>query len=228
MKYGFVVADDMEFDAVEKYSAEHGGCEYTFAGDKTLEFKIGDDTVVAVLCGVGKVNAAGATAALIYGKGVEAIINFGLSGAVSGLRKGDIAVGEKTVEHDFDLTPLGYKVGEKPSQTYIYNADKRLFDAVLSSADGAKVCTLATGDMFVSSADGKKFIIENFGAGCCDMESAAIASVCFKSNIPFIAFRSISDDADDTAPESYRTENAKKQKNLLLIAVDAIKRLAGE
>lgn len=227
MVFGFVVADDMEFDPVEKYALEHSGRKYIFNSDKTVEFHVGENTVIASLCGIGKVNAANCAAALIYGRGVKAVFNFGLSGAVSGLRKGDIAVGTKTVEHDFDLTPLGYKPGQKPQEIYEYEPDKRLFDAVCKAADKFVPCVLASGDMFVSSADKKRFLIDNFGAGCCDMESAAIASVCRKADVPFVTFRCISDDADDCAPESYREQNDKKQANLLEIALFAIEQLTG-
>lgn len=222
---GMVIADDNEFVPVENFAKSMGAVEYTYNSDKTLEFKIDDKTVICALCGIGKVNAANSAAALIYGKGVDCIINFGLSGAISKLRKGELAVGVKYVEHDFDLTPIGYKPGIKPQEKSIYTPDKTLYDAVQKASGGMTDAVLVSGDMFVSDCNKKQFLVENFGANACDMESAAIASVCNKADVPFISFRSISDDADDSAVETYTAQNDKKQADMSEIAFAAVKML---
>lgn len=222
---GLVIADDCEFAPVKDYALSNGGVSYIFNSDETVEFSVGDKTVIANLCGIGKVNATNSAAALIFGKNVDAIINFGLSGAVSGLRKGDLVVGTKCVEHDFDLTALGYKPGVKPQTVNEYAPDKTLYDAVVKATDNMRDGTFVCGDMFVASEEKKRFVIDNFGANACDMESAAIASVCHKAEIPFVSFRSISDDADDVAPDTYNAQNEKKQTDLIEVAVKAIELL---
>lgn len=216
MKLGLVIADDMEFAPVEQKSKLYNGETFTLGGDKAVKFEtVCGNIIVAVLCGTGKVNAAGATATLICKERPDCIINLGLSGAIKGVYKNDIVICDKLLEHDFDLSPLGYEVGVKPQKTYIYEADKDLFDKFTSKFSVIKPCTFVTGDMFVSSKEKKEYIINKFGGGCCDMESAAVASVCYKMEVPFISIRKLSDDADEEAADTYRESNNLKEDVLI-------------
>ncbi|MBQ4155243.1 MAG: 5'-methylthioadenosine/S-adenosylhomocysteine nucleosidase [Clostridia bacterium] len=216
MKLGLVIADDMEFAPVEQKSKLYNGETFTLGGDKAVKFEtVCGNIIVAVLCGTGKVNAAGATATLICKERPDCIINLGLSGAIKGVYKNDIVICDKLLEHDFDLSPLGYEVGVKPQKTYIYEADKDLFDRFTNKFSAIKPCTFVTGDMFVSSKEKKEYIINKFGGGCCDMESAAVASVCYKMEVPFISIRKLSDDADEEAADTYRESNNLKEDVLI-------------
>ena len=216
MKLGLVIADDMEFAPVEQKSKLYNGQSFNLCGDKAVKFEtVCGNIIVAVLCGTGKVNAAGATAALICKERPDCIINLGLSGAIKGVYKNDIVICDKLLEHDFDLSPLGYEVGVKPQKTYIYEADKDLFERFTNKFSAIKPCTFVTGDMFVSSKEKKDYIIDKFGGGCCDMESAAVASVCYKMAVPFVSIRKLSDDADDNAPDTYRESNNLKEDVLI-------------
>ncbi len=216
MKIGLVIADDMEFAPVVEKAKLYNGKTYEICGDKAVSFEtMCGNQIVAVLCGTGKVNAAGATAALICKEKTDCIINFGLSGAIKGVYKNDIVICEKLLEHDFDLSPLGYEVGVKPQPVYIYEPDKDLFEKFVNKYTSIKPCVFVTGDMFVSAKDKKDYIIEKFNGGCCDMESAAVASVCYKMNMPFVSIRKLSDDADDTAADTYRETNNLKEDVLI-------------
>jgi len=216
MKLGLVIADDMEFAPVEQKSKLYNGETFTLGGDKAVKFEtVCGNIIVAVLCGTGKVNAAGATATLICKERPDCIINLGLSGAIKGVYKNDIVICDKLLEHDFDLSPLGYEVGVKPQKTYVYEADKDLFDRFTNKFSAIKPCTFVTGDMFVSSKEKKEYIINKFGGGCCDMESAAVASVCYKMEVPFISIRKLSDDADEEAADTYRESNNLKEDVLI-------------
>jgi len=216
MKLGLVIADDMEFAPIEQKSKLYNGETFTLGGDKAVKFEtVCGNIIVAVLCGTGKVNAAGATATLICKERPDCIINLGLSGAIKGVYKNDIVICDKLLEHDFDLSPLGYEVGVKPQKTYIYEADKDLFERFTNKFSVIKPCTFVTGDMFVSSKEKKEYIINKFGGGCCDMESAAVASVCYKMEVPFISIRKLSDDADEEAADTYRESNNLKEDVLI-------------
>jgi len=216
MKLGLVIADDMEFAPIEQKSKLYNGETFTLGGDKAVKFEtVCGNIIVAVLCGTGKVNAAGATATLICKERPDCIINLGLSGAIKGVYKNDIVICDKLLEHDFDLSPLGYEVGVKPQKTYVYEADKDLFDRFTNKFSAIKPCTFVTGDMFVSSKEKKEYIINKFGGGCCDMESAAVASVCYKMEVPFISIRKLSDDADEEAADTYRESNNLKEDVLI-------------
>ena len=69
--------------------------------------------IVVVVCGEGKVNAAICAATLINRYSPDLVVNSGVAGALSPLVSiGDIVIASKAVEHDMNITALGYKQGE--------------------------------------------------------------------------------------------------------------------
>lgn len=206
-KIGVVVADTEEFRPLFDYAINNGGKESTVFSKKSVEFKLNDTAVIAVNCGIGKVNAATLTAKLID-TGCDAILNYGLSGGI-GTIKGDFVIPVSFLEHDFDLTCLGYKPCEKPGQKYIYEADKKLVDVLKEIFPESTFGTAVCGDRFISSKKDSDFLSDTFGAMSCDMETAAIASVCDMADVPFACLRRVSDGADESAAESYTDMNVK-------------------
>lgn len=51
----------------------------------------------------------------------------------------------------------------------------------------------ASGPTFVDNADYRNWVWDNFQVDAVDMETAAVAHVAYTNNVPFIAFRSLSD-----------------------------------
>ena len=80
-----------------------------------VTFKIGNienNKVIVAKCGVGKVNAARVTQILIDNLKVKCIINVGAAGALNPLLNiGDIVIGEKLIQHDFDITAFDHDKG---------------------------------------------------------------------------------------------------------------------
>lgn len=169
--------------------------------------------VVVVRCGVGKVNAAMCATVLVSVLGVTHVINTGVAGSLDArIEIGDLVVSSDAVEHDLDVTPLGYKPGEHPDLHLVaFEADAALRRAVVAAAAVAapdvnvfegRVCS---GDRFVASPEDKRAIVETFGGMCCEMEGAAIAHVCHLAEVPFVVVRAISDKADDSGTVDYPT-----------------------
>lgn len=162
--------------------------------------------VVIVVCGVGKVNAAMCTLALIERYNPSAIINSGVAGAVSPLVTiGDLVVAIKSVEHDMNTTALGDKQGEvsfpEGTKTY-FECDKDisriLFEACRTIPDTTtKNGIVASGDIFISDRKQRLRINDRFGAIACEMEGAAIGHVCSRCGVPYGILRAISDDLDE-------------------------------
>ena len=148
-KIGIIIADDMEYTPFEKRIAEFSAIESTLLGRKCHTFTLtsGDRSVevVTVHCGIGKVNAAAATAYIIA-NGADCIINTGLSGGINHIGRGMITLPDRLIEHDFDLTVLGYDFAAKPQKDYIYTANDQLNRAFLSVCPDAKVGMMVTGD----------------------------------------------------------------------------------
>ena len=169
-----------------------------------LTFKTGQiekNKIIVVKCGVGKVNAARVTQILIDTFNVKCVINVGAAGALNPfLNIGDIVIGEKLIQHDFDITAFDHDKGYITGVgDYIYS-DSELIEKFENAANNLKEKDykikkgiIATGDIFCTDIEMKNKIFSKFDADCVEMEGAAIAQVCYLDNIPFIVIRSISD-----------------------------------
>lgn len=169
-----------------------------------LTFKTGQiekNKIVVAKCGVGKVNAARVTQILIDTFNVKSVINVGAAGALNPfLNIGDIVIGEKLIQHDFDITAFDHDKGYITGVgDYIYS-DIELIEKFKKAANNLKekdykikTGIIATGDIFCTDIEMKNKIYSKFDADCVEMEGAAIAQVCYLDNIPFIVIRSISD-----------------------------------
>lgn len=210
LKIGVVVADVEEYKPLVELWKDFSVCGNIKLNRDNDTFVIktekGSAEVLCINCGIGKVNAACAATHLID-LGCNVILNYGLSGGINGVRRGEIVVANRFLEHDFDLTTIGYKPCEKPRQKYIYDADATLSKIVKDVCPTMKCGTAVCGDRFICSAEDRDFFKNNFDAMSCDMETAAIASVCDMFSVPFIALRRISDDAGESAVDSYNDMN---------------------
>jgi len=213
-RIGVVFADEMEFKPFEEEAEKFGAKKGTVCGCNSVSFELDNLSVTAVESGIGKVNAAFATSCLILEEKAEIILNAGLSGAVSKVRRSDIVAGESFLECDFDLTAIGYELGKKPDgDVSLHEADSALLQKLLSLGE-IKSGRFGTGDIFLTDSEKKALFREKFGICAFDMETAAIAAVCDRMKVPFLSVRKISDDADDSSAEDYREMNEKAENHL--------------
>lgn len=226
VKIGIVIADADEYKPIKEYAKKIGFSEYNPLKRTGHKFKIsaekGSAEVLALLCGIGKVNSAAATMRLID-DGCDIILNFGLSGGVSGISRGEICLCDRFLEHDFDLTGIGYKPCEKPLQEYIYNADDSLINLFKTIKPDIKQGTAVCGDSFVCDENVRNFLKNEFGAMSCDMETAAIGYVCAFSDVPYLSLRKISDDAGSSAEDAYKQMNSTDDTALFDYFIELIK-----
>lgn len=179
----------------------------------TLEGK----SVVIVKCGMGKVNAGICAHTLISEFGCTAVINTGVAGSLDErLDIGDMVVSVDAVQHDFDVTYLGFERGEIPyTGLYAFPADETLralaVEAVKESAPEVQVFEgrVCSGDQFISTDGQKETITSNFGGLCCEMEGGAIAQVCYLSHTPYVVLRAISDKVGETEYMDYTVFEAR-------------------
>ena len=201
----------------------------------SMEFYVGilnGKEVVIVKCGVGKVNAAMCTQSLIDMYGVSAIINTGIAGSLDAdIDIGDIVLATDTVEHDMDVSALGYEPGVIPdTELSVFKTSDELLKIAQDSVDaaniGVKVFTgrVVSGDQFIWSKDKKKWLVETFGGRCAEMEGAAIGHVAVLNKVPYLVVRAISDKADDSAEMDYPTFAAKAIENSVNMMTEIIKR----
>ena len=225
LKIGIVVADVEEYEPFAERIEKGKYEEYSFLGRKGHKFTVttqnGKAEVISMLSGIGKVNAS-AVASHLLTVGCQIILNYGLSGGISGIRREELTLASRFVEHDFDLSGIGYKLCEKPNQEYIYSSDEGLNRLLCETVSGVKLGTAVTGDSFICDNEVRNRLKENFGAMSCDMETAAIAYVCAFGGVPFMSLRRISDDAGDEAIDSYREMIAQNKIALSDIIFDFV------
>lgn len=208
-KIGIIGAMDEEVDSLKK---EVANAKVTsIAGMEFYEGTLGGTEVVIVKCGVGKVNAGTCAQLVISTFGAKKVINTGVAGSLdASIDIGDIVVSTDAVQHDFDLSPVGYEKGQLDGmESASFPADE---DMRKNAVNAAKECApeitvfegrVCTGDQFIASDAQKKAITDEFGGLCCEMEGGAIAQICCQNNIPFVIVRAISDKADGSAEMSY-------------------------
>lgn len=158
--------------------------------------------VVIAMAGVGKVNAAMCTEAMILKYKPSLIINSGVAGSLSPkLGIGDIAVGTGVVQHDFDTTAMGDApayFNELGGDTFPCDGDvaRAILDAAQAEHIHAIPAKIASGDQFISDGETKQRLVRLYGADACEMESGAIAHVCFNNGVKCAIIRAISDSTD--------------------------------
>lgn len=198
-KYGIIAAMQEEMQEIENIMEEKKNqkiYELNF-----ITGKINSTEVVLVEAGIGKVNASRTTQILIDNFEIDAIINVGTAGSANDeLEIGDIVIGKKVVQHDFDITAFGHPKGFISNVGQYVESDSTLIEKMKQTISKMqenefkiKIGTIASGDIFCTEAKMKEKIRSKFNADAIEMEGAAIAQVCKLDNIPFIIIRSISD-----------------------------------
>lgn len=162
--------------------------------------------VVAVVCGIGKVNAAICTQILLSEYKVDKIINVGVAGGIGkDIYPGDIVIADNLVEHDMDTTAFGDPHGQIPRMdTFDFKCDKSLVELANKVCSNLKdlntfIGRIVSGDVFVADVEKIKWLEKEFNALACEMEGASIAHTCYLNNTPFVVIRSISDNANNGA-----------------------------
>ena len=171
--------------------------------------KIGNEPVVAAVCGIGKVFAGICAQTMIYRFRPDRILNVGVGGALDpDLQICDVVVADFVVQHDMDTSALGDPKGMISGLNIVrIPCDGDLAEKIrLAAADaGLRVRNgvIASGDRFLSSAAEKQAVRETFSASVCEMEGAAVGQVCYYNGVPFCVVRSISDGSGDGGEMDY-------------------------
>ncbi len=203
-KVGLVIADIDEYKHLFKFMNDEASVSNVaslIGHEFIINGKTKDIIVQSVCTGIGKVNAASATA--LIANDCDLIINAGLSGGFDSTSNCEFVVGTDFVEHDFDLTPLGYEISVKPGNEGRLFADITYNNDILAKFPFIKSGTFVTGDKFVCTNELHNMLTNAFSPIACDMESAAVAHSAKLFNKPFVSVRMISDGADNVSADSY-------------------------
>jgi adenosylhomocysteine nucleosidase len=205
MRIGIIGAMDEE---IALYLEAMNGAKSTVkAGITYYQGEMEGKQVVLCKSGVGKVNAAVTTQTLIDHFHVDRVIFTGVAGAVHPeLNIGDIVVSTDCVQHDIDVTALGFQPGQIPfTERWVWESDPALRTLAIQAGQdleaGVRVVSgrILSGDQFVASREKVQWLYEQFQAHCTEMEGAAVGQVCAMNGVPFVIVRSMSDKADGSA-----------------------------
>lgn len=159
------------------------------------ECSIGNKTCILVESGVGKVNSSRSTQALIDIYKPDYILNIGVAGGIdTKLNVGDIVVGDKLVQYDFDITAFEHPCGYVPKVGVYVLCDSYLKNIALSiDKNNVYNGIIATGDSFCTDGSTANRIRDEFKAIAVEMEGASIGMTAYLCNVPFLVIRAISD-----------------------------------
>ena len=180
-----------------------------------------DIEVVALYCGVCKVNAALATQLLIDKFNITHVIVTGVAGGIdSRLKIGDTIISTEVAYHDVED---GILTDYHPWMDSIYfKCDSNLLTSSKEMLKGTEFPQnvyfgkIVTGEAFIS-LEGRNEIIEKYHPLCVDMETASIAHVCYANEVPFMAIRSITDTEQEHGIEIFETNCVVAAKNSIQV-----------
>lgn len=194
MRIGIIVAMDKEFAQLKTLATELK--EETHGARHFFRGKVGDNEVIMMQCGIGKVNSAIGATELIAAYKPELVISTGVAGGVdTSLEVCDVVVSTECCYHDVycgDECERGQVMG-MPARFAI---DQSLVEKATSLTCPTHVRSglIVSGDWFVNSREKMQSIVDMFPeATAVDMESCSIAQTCHVFKTPFVSFRIISD-----------------------------------
>ena len=197
---------------------------YTF-----FEASYNENKIIFTICGIGKVNAGSLTTLLIEHYHPDFIVNTGVAGGFDqSLKTLDIVVADKIFYHDVDCRfDNDARYGQVQGLPLFYNANVILNNRLSKLDINLKFGAIASGDQFITDYDKMKKTIDEYFNDvkvlACDMESCAIAQMCYLNHIEFIVIRAISDVVGSSQIMDYNTftpQAASKAAKLILQLLD--------
>ena len=152
--------------------------------------------IIACAGGVSKVNAAMAAQIFCMHFGVDLILNAGVAGCATDLPTGSLVVASEFVQHDVDTTAVGDPIGLVSTVNRVnfptWNPE-RCVEILAELGFSATAGRVATGDWFATKGERSRWIVETFHPTLVEMEGCAIAQVCLRNGVKFVAVKSVSD-----------------------------------
>ncbi len=193
MRYGLLIAVERELKAFLESGEDLR--EERVCGRTVYRSRIGGHEIFALCSGCGEIDAAAGTQLLIAKYGCEAMLNFGVTGALDpSLKVEDLFVVRKVRHYEFDTSPvddvLPNQYAEFPDP--FIPLDDALIRKAKAAVPALQETVAASGGRFVADRE-EKIRLRELGCQICDMEAAAIARVCWMCGVPCLSIKCISD-----------------------------------
>lgn len=219
MNIGILVA--VEFDAfyniykdpIERY--KHGSFE-------VLKYHIHGKYVFVCPSSAGQIRAAIAMTLLLDTYKCDTIINYGLVGALSHHKVGELTVVESVSHYEWDTSDLD---DVKKGQYEIFDdvamkTTESLVDLAIKIDPNLKKVKLASGDKFVAGFESKTRLTKDWDCDIVDMEGAAVALSSHLYRADFLMIKAVSDALTEGGAEFY--ENFERASKVAVGIIDDI------
>lgn len=219
MNIGILVA--VEFDAfyniykdpIERY--KHGSFEF-------LKYHIHGKYVFVCPSSAGQIRAAIAMTLLLDTYKCDTIINYGLVGALSHHKVGELTVVESVSHYEWDTSDLD---DVKKGQYEIFDdvamkTTESLVDLAIKIDPNLKKVKLASGDKFVAGFESKTRLTKDWDCDIVDMEGAAVALSSHLYRADFLMIKAVSDALTEGGAEFY--ENFERASKVAVGIIDDI------
>ena len=184
---------------------------------KTQRYALGEldgKTVLVVTSGIGLANAASATARALTLVDAPIVIAAGTTGGLArDINVGDIAAGTTAIYGQADATAFGYAMGQVPQMPVDYTTSDA---AVARLAELPALITHAVREGRIVSSDSfcteqvadpmRERFPDAIGA---DMETCAMAQVCWSSSVDWISLRAVSDLCGPGANQAFHMDGQR-------------------
>lgn len=196
-------------------------------GFDIYHYQIEDSDVYIIHSGAGQLAAAAATQLLISVFEVEMVLNFGVVGGLTPeMALSKSCVVERVVHYEYDTTAIDHcKVGQYIGvfEDEFIPCTPWLVDKACQVYPELKRVTCASGDKFVDGKERKEALHNQFASDICEMEAAAIALTCHRSEVPFLLIKTVSDAITGGAEDFMANVNATAK-----ICLEIMKQVIGE
>ncbi|MDO4260222.1 MAG: 5'-methylthioadenosine/S-adenosylhomocysteine nucleosidase [Actinomycetaceae bacterium] len=173
--------------------------------------------VLVVTSGIGLTNAASATTRALVLTRPQVVIAAGTTGGLaSTIEVGEIAAGVSANYHSADATAFGYAPGQVPRMPATYESSPRALAAVEtlaatlpeSAGHQVKIGQIVSGDSFITAhiVDPVRQAFPT--AVATDMETCAMAQVCWSSGVDWVSLRAVSDLCGPSADQDFHMDSA--------------------
>lgn len=210
-----IAAVPLETELLRK---ELAPCEVRRCGNQSTYFgRLAGESVALQHSGVGKANAAAATALLLENLQPEAVIHFGCAGAYlsSGLNVGDLILASEEIYGDegvaapdgfLDMPQLGFALAERggerwfdrfPTDPELLAHGHRLLGRDLTPQRHVAIGPMVTVSTCSGTALAGQLLAERTDGLGENMEGAAVAQLCARYGVPLLEIRGISNLVED-------------------------------
>lgn len=153
--------------------------------------------IILARSGIGKVAASHLLTILLDHFEIDLVINTGTAGGYENdLSLYDIVIANKCGYHDVDITAFNYQFGQMAGCPPFFNTCEEILN-LIKKLNSFHIGAILSGDQFISSFNEASFKVENYFSNdnvlAFDMESTAIAHLCYLREKKFMIIRIISD-----------------------------------